>query len=489
VNLPAFQLNQRSRRESIFRSFIQYSTNNTMSYSKVKTFRRCSPSSDHPTTKQTLPNSTIVNTDSMKIDPFKRKSSDGNVSDASTFSLMGKLEAPGRLTPTCPGRMKAPPICRDRGLKRVASTVSVIKRLFDELFVCANSSFTNPSSQIQDIQCFSPQEAEKCAEKCARMAGESDVNVEEIPFNVEGDFNPPEKPEGKPHVSSSSTVVTNTSVSVGGIAAQALTPVSVKKDPPLKVVRTDDNVVNSEDETGVAAEDRGENTNKTVPSPPSSPKQLPPSFTDKLIKDAQSRQGRSLQRWLLHSQTESLVREVAGCIPITRDGRIVLVSASRKNEWILPKGGWDSDETKEECAVRETYEEGGLLGKLGSCLAPIDYESGKSKKRRLEASIKSTGEGIPPSAKKARRELKDGSEPKSDISPENGQESKLSFIRLLLFPLYLTEVKSDWPEKGRLRKLVDIDEAIKIMEQEDRLYFKKGLEMVKDMGLHLLHQH
>jgi diphosphoinositol-polyphosphate diphosphatase len=177
---------------------------------------------------------------------------------------------------------------------------------------------------------------------------------------------------------------------------------------------------------------------------------------------------------------------VAGSIPITRDGRIVLVSASRKNEWILPKGGWDSDETKEECAVRETYEEAGLLGKLGSCLAPIDYESGKSKKRRLEASIKSTGEGIPPSAKKARSELKDDS--KSDSSPENGSESKLSFIRLLLFPLYLTEVKSDWPEKGRLRKIVDIDEAIKIMEQEDRLYFKKGLEMVKDMGLHLLHQ-
>ncbi|KAL3766925.1 hypothetical protein ACHAWO_008646 [Cyclotella atomus] len=444
-----------------------------MSYSKVKTFRPCSSSSDHSsttTTKQTVPKSDdkppvpIITNNSIKIGPYNRKKSDGSVSDTSTHSLVGKLtEAPGRLTPTCPGRMKAPPVCKDRGLKRVAST-------------------------IQDIQCFSPQEAEKCAEKCVLVAGQSDVNVEDIPFNVEGDFNPPEaKPEGKPNMlSSSSTVVTNTSVSVGGIAAQALTPASVKKDPPLKVVRTDDNVVNSEDETGVAAEDKGENTKKTVPSPPSSPKQLPLSFTDKLIKGAQSRQGRSLQRWLVHSQTESLVREVAGSIPITRDGRIVLVSASRKNEWILPKGGWDSDETKEECAVRETYEEAGLLGKLGSCLAPIDYESGKSKKRRLEASIKSTGEGIPPSAKKARSELKDDS--KSDSSPENGSESKLSFIRLLLFPLYLTEVKSDWPEKGRLRKLVDIDEAIKIMEQEDRLYFKKGLEMVKDMGLHLLHQ-
>ena len=88
--------------------------------------------------------------------------------------------------------------------------------------------------------------------------------------------------------------------------------------------------------------------------------------------------------WLLHSPTGDLVREVAGTIPITRDGRIVLISASRKKEWILPKGGWDADETKEECAIRETYEEGGLVGQLGGCLEPIDYETAKSKKRALK---------------------------------------------------------------------------------------------------------
>jgi diphosphoinositol-polyphosphate diphosphatase len=314
--------------------------------------------------------------------------------------------------------------------------------------------------------------------------GNPEMNVESIPFNIEKPA-PEVGPsvEGKPSMSSSSTVVTNTSASVGGIG---VAPVTVQgcpaKDPPLQVVRTDDCVLNSEDETGTVA---GENMKKTVPSPPSSPKHPSSSFTDKLIKDAQSRQGRSLQRWLVHSQTESLVREVAGTIPITKDGRIVLVSASRKKEWILPKGGWDSDETKEECAIRETYEEGGLLGKLGACLAPIDYESGKSKKRRLESSNSSDGEGLPPAAKKAKNELKESNATQSDSPPES---PKLSFIRLLLFPMYLTEVKSEWPEKGRLRKLVDIDEAIRIMEQEDRLYFKKGLEIVKDLGLHLVHQ-
>ena len=345
------------------------------------------------------------------------------------------------------------------------------------------SPFYSQPFQDQDFKCFPPELAQRCAEKCLVMAGvDQDVNVEDIPFNIEGSV-PLDEPssEGKPSMSSTSTVVTNTSSSIGANGSvQAIVPGSVKKDPPLKVVRTDDSIVNSEDETKVVPV--GETTKKTMPSPPPSPKHPSSSFTDKLIKDAQSRQGRSLQRWLVHSPTESLVREVAGSIPITSDGRIVLVSASRKNEWILPKGGWDSDATKEECAVRETYEEAGLLGKLGSCLAPIDYESGKSKKRRLQHATSS--EGLPPATKKAKTAFKD-SETNSDSSPES---IKSSFIRLILFPLYLTEVKSEWPEKGRLRKIVDIDEAIRIMEQENRLYFKKGLEMVKDMGLHKLHK-
>jgi len=48
------------------------------------------------------------------------------------------------------------------------------------------------------------------------------------------------------------------------------------------------------------------------------------------------------------------------CIPVTKDGKIVLISSSRKDDWILPKGGWEDDESLEQSAVREAYEEAGV---------------------------------------------------------------------------------------------------------------------------------
>lgn len=43
------------------------------------------------------------------------------------------------------------------------------------------------------------------------------------------------------------------------------------------------------------------------------------------------------------------------------DEQVLIISSSKHpDEWILPKGGWESDETLVECALREAEEEAGV---------------------------------------------------------------------------------------------------------------------------------
>ena len=113
------------------------------------------------------------------------------------------------------------------------------------------------------------------------------------------------------------------------------------------------------------------------------------NFKKSILQRTESRNGRETQRFATDPQTGNLMRLTTGSVPIMSDGRILLISSSRKEEWILPKGGWESDETVEVSALRETYEEGGILGTLGPKLTHIEYETRKAKKRRLElASLK-----------------------------------------------------------------------------------------------------
>lgn len=481
--------------------------------------------------------------ESKKLGPMKDKTS-MNVSSAptSTISPMpirkavvcGKLiPAPERLTPTGKGRIKAPPVCVAPSLKNSASSISD----FNTLGVC-----------------FSPKEAELCAEKALVMCGlldNSDCAGDDVeePLNIDkclGFFSekslesmagiataPQSITEGimDEFVSSSSSIVSTSScgrIAIGDETTAVTTSTSVDemKFPPFETMSANMAITSEKEDLFDFRGAVDQTSAKTAEASLREPSLI--TFTNNLIKGNTSRQGRSLQRWLVHSPTNELVRQVAGTIPITKDGRIILISSSRKNEWILPKGGWDADETKEECAMRETFEEGGLVGQLGGCLEPIDYESAKSKKRALKESgrggdidldIKACGEiergssqgqeesrpPLPPCPKRVKIELSSSptgpeltfssvkranssdstsSSRSSDVSCT--KETSCSYIRLNLFPLYVSSVKSEWPEKGRLRKLVHIDEAIRIMDAENRPYFRMGLKLVKERGLHLL---
>lgn len=81
----------------------------------------------------------------------------------------------------------------------------------------------------------------------------------------------------------------------------------------------------------------------------------------------QSRVGRDKQRYDGHAR-------LLACIVPTRAARdaaalevLVISSAKHTDEWILPKGGWDSDESVVECALREADEEAGVRADVAGC--------------------------------------------------------------------------------------------------------------------------
>lgn len=94
-----------------------------------------------------------------------------------------------------------------------------------------------------------------------------------------------------------------------------------------------------------------------------------------LDKKDESRVGRDQQRY-----AESGARMVAGCICLNeaKDKVIMILSSKHKDRWILPKGGIELDEGEDfvVSAVRETWEEAGIEGKITQKL-PVVYDKRK----------------------------------------------------------------------------------------------------------------
>jgi 8-oxo-dGTP pyrophosphatase MutT (NUDIX family) len=72
----------------------------------------------------------------------------------------------------------------------------------------------------------------------------------------------------------------------------------------------------------------------------------------------------------------------AGAIAFRKEGDrlTVLLVRSKKDPtiFVFPKGHIDDGETPEQTAVRETWEEAGVTGKLGPRVgAPLEFDSGK----------------------------------------------------------------------------------------------------------------
>lgn len=76
---------------------------------------------------------------------------------------------------------------------------------------------------------------------------------------------------------------------------------------------------------------------------------------------------------------------MAGLVALSEDKYYVLLVQSKgRNGWVLPKGGWETDEpTAQEAACREAWEEAGIVCKK------IDYSLGVAKEMKSDNTVKS----------------------------------------------------------------------------------------------------
>ncbi|HZC30496.1 MAG TPA: NUDIX hydrolase [Gaiellaceae bacterium] len=78
----------------------------------------------------------------------------------------------------------------------------------------------------------------------------------------------------------------------------------------------------------------------------------------------------------------SVVRAAGGVI-VDDDGNVVLVHRPRYDDWTFPKGKAKSNESDEDCAVREVQEETGLRCRLGRELTPARYRDARGRDKRV----------------------------------------------------------------------------------------------------------
>ena len=217
-----------------------------------------------------------------------------------------------------------------------------------------------------------------------------------------------------------------------------------------------------------------------------------------------SREGRELQRWEHLGTTstqgssfgsddtgsvksDALQREqqiyssypncrlTTGCIPILPGGRIILISSSKsQNVFVLPKGGWEHDESLPLSALRETLEEAGVTGLLGPPLPSLTYETKKSVNRRLVLinTSKSTST-IGSTASNGSERIVTSESPVSSYHTHN---------RLTIFPMYVQCIYDHWPEMKRLRRIVTIDEAMILLQHRPEFLYM--IRALRDRNLH-----
>lgn len=104
-------------------------------------------------------------------------------------------------------------------------------------------------------------------------------------------------------------------------------------------------------------------------------------------------------------------RLVAGVVPLSKDKYyVLLIQSTRRKGWVLPKGGWETDEECIQAAEREAWEEAGItinvdydLGDIPETRAPKAGAKDKCLYHFYEATVLGT-EDVWPEAHKRERQ-------------------------------------------------------------------------------------
>ncbi|CAM9732606.1 unnamed protein product [Chrysoparadoxa australica] len=152
-----------------------------------------------------------------------------------------------------------------------------------------------------------------------------------------------------------------------------------------------------------------------------------------------ARTGRLQQRY-----DDQGCRLLTGTVPLITAGdgsiSVVMVKSKRRSDWTLPKGGWEDDESAEEGAAREAYEEAGVLGKVGARLGTFEFSS------------------------------------RSNPGRTN---------RLTMFLLKVDEVLKEWPEDERDRTMVTLTEAMATAARPEVAAALKAAAAQVEVGLEM----
>ncbi|KAK6928609.1 NUDIX hydrolase domain [Dillenia turbinata] len=109
------------------------------------------------------------------------------------------------------------------------------------------------------------------------------------------------------------------------------------------------------------------------------------------MSSVSARTGRHRQRYDNH------YRLVSGCIPykLIKDDesglenriRILMISTTKRDNLVFPKGGWEDDETVREAACREALEEAGIRGNLKEKMLGVWEFLSKSSEERDRSGV------------------------------------------------------------------------------------------------------